>query len=1539
MSISVEPDLFGNITLGASCTGCAGILNVPSPDEEAYGSSPDLSGPVEVDFIYNSNSPENGPFGYGRTLTTNFYLKVEGDTATVTRGNGSQAKYVRDAQPVAASGSGVPLPSGSGVSSPSGVRYNPQKVGSRNQLMRFDDGTWIETAPDGRKMVFTGVVEGQLNRMSYAEDSVGNRHTFSYSGGAKNLLTGITDAYGRPTTFNYNPDQTLLMSVTDFAGRPTSFEYDTAAIPGKPLLTKITGPTNCVTKYEYQGTAMLTAVTDPNGYRTNYTYDAQRRVTSRTVAGVGTDFYSYGADGTITNPLGEKMKFETDANGKVVAGVNDKNQRRTITRDANGWETARQDMTGATTYTEYNSRGDVTKLTDAIGHRTYYERDAYGNATKITYDDGSFELMDWGAGAVAARRRLLKHTDELGKETTYTYDSHGKMTSVTDALSATTTMGYDNFGRLIRTTDALGAAAMPPYSTTFEYDAADNMTARVDGMNHRWSYEYDLADRLTKSTDAENGVMQFGYDANGNVNLVRDELQYLTTTKYNAFDLPYEQTDALNNVTRWEYDKRGRQTAQIVTVNGVEQRTSIEINNLGQVSATIDALGRRTETEFDANNRAVATKNALNGRISRGYNGAGWLTTVVDAIGRRTEFSYDKRGRLTTTTQIVPSGDNVVTSTQYDLKGQPVAAVDALGKSTITAYDAVGRVISVTDANSNSTQMEYDDIGQLIAVTDAEGVRTQMEYDKAGRHIATVEAVGTLNYRTTMTYDNVGRQLTMIDANNVTTRMEYDAKGQQKVSVDGRGNRTVVEYDKLGRQTAIVDAGGALHRTEMTYDAVGQLLSRRDALNNVESFTYDKAGNQISRKDGRNQTTTYVYDKLNRLTSQQLTGETAITFTYDAMGQQLSMTDQSGTTTNTYDVLGRLTSESNGRGNKLSYEYDKAGRRTALVDPENGRTTYVYADNGWLLRLTNPQNGATVYSYDKVGRELTKTLPNGVKTTHVYNALGYETSLQERDINNTLLNSYASTYNNVGMKKTVTEKDGSVVTYGYYLNYGLASEERTGTSPYKILYFYDAAGNVLRTELNGAKTTTNTDAANQITSKVGPNGTVNFTYDADGNLSSEVAADGSGKSYIFDSRDQLVVVEMKSAGGALSHRSEFTYDGVGRLTKSAEFTRSGTTWVKASETNRVCDGLDTVQQRDGNNALLTQLTRDGNIGGVLSRKVGANTSFFGYDGNGNVALLSDAQGNSVGRYRYDGFGNALEVSGSSAIENEHRFSTKELHAPSGLYYYGFRFYSPTLGRWINRDPIREVGGVNLYQMTGNNPINFVDLRGLAERPKSWGPDKIAIVFNAFIPTYTANAPGLNNGITGSFKGDNRGFDSNDNSYRTMHTVVMNRKTGQATAWEDVGQSVLIEGGFGLSDDRKKKAKNRKSLHTYVSGDNCRGWDILIEGNGKDAWTPEWVTAGITYDVRLHVSPSGIVTMGDYSFDKYPAYEIWEYRNAFSATLIYGQMPHPTRNNVGNLIPGTGRVTSKGKSGPRGNSGFRGGSGSGKGFMGGGISSW
>ena len=227
-------------------------------------------------------------------------------------------------------------------------------------------------------------------------------------------------------------------------------------------------------------------------------------------------------------------------------------------------------------------------------------------------------------------------------------------------------------------------------------------------------------------------------------------------------------------------------------------------------------------------------------------------------------------------------------------------------------------------------------------------------------------------------------------------------------------------------------------------------------------------------------------------------------------------------------------------------------------------------------------------------------------------------------------------------------------------------------------------------------------------------------YDDGGNTTQIVAFDGSKTLFGYDDADRLVRVEKKNAAGASVSKSEFVYDYASRKAVSREFTFTAGAWVKIEEKRRVFDGLDVIQERNAANEVTAQLVRYGSVSGILSRSTAAGASFFGYDGSGNVTLLTDENGNDVGRYRYDAFGNTLEASGSRAAENPYRFSAKELHGASGLYDFGYRFYSASMGRWINPDPLEEDGGINLYAMVGNNPTNSWDERGLAPAPGETG---------------------------------------------------------------------------------------------------------------------------------------------------------------------------------------------------------------------------
>ncbi|GAK58230.1 YD repeat protein [Candidatus Vecturithrix granuli] len=152
-------------------------------------------------------------------------------------------------------------------------------------------------------------------------------------------------------------------------------------------------------------------------------------------------------------------------------------------------------------------------------------------------------------------------------------------------------------------------------------------------------------------------------------------------------------------------------------------------------------------------------------------------------------------------------------------------------------------------------------------------------------------------------------------------------------------------------------------------------------------------------------------------------------------------------------------------------------------------------------------------------------------------------------------------------------------------------------------------------------------------------------------------------------------------------------------------------------------------ESDGRNNILKESTcLGGGIGGLLNLKQDGQNYAYLYDGRGNVDTILDNTQAIVAQYLYDPFGNLLAQSGT--LDQPFGFSTKRYDTGTGLVYYGYRFYSPALGRWTTRDPLGEHGGLNLYAFVGNNPVNWVDPWGLARL-------RLSIDFDAYIQRHQA----------------------------------------------------------------------------------------------------------------------------------------------------------------------------------------------------------
>jgi RHS repeat-associated protein len=239
--------------------------------------------------------------------------------------------------------------------------------------------------------------------------------------------------------------------------------------------------------------------------------------------------------------------------------------------------------------------------------------------------------------------------------------------------------------------------------------------------------------------------------------------------------------------------------------------------------------------------------------------------------------------------------------------------------------------------------------------------------------------------------------------------------------------------------------------------------------------------------------------------------------------------------------------------------------------------------------------------------------------------------------------------------------------------------------------------------------------------------TVTFAYDLNGNLR-------TNGTRLLDYDDENQLIRITEPGAWLS---EFVYDGKMRRRLRREYVWQSAIWNLQSEIQYVYDGNLVIQERHYTPHFSTShpqqtvtytrgrdlsgtLEGAGGIGGLLSRTASEisnlqspSHAYYHADGNGNITCLVATNQAVVARYLYDPYGNQLAATGPLAEANLYRFSSKEWHPPSGLVYYLYRYYDPSLQRWPNRDPIEEEGGLNVYAFVSGDPINKIDKFGLA----------------------------------------------------------------------------------------------------------------------------------------------------------------------------------------------------------------------------------
>jgi RHS repeat-associated protein len=224
---------------------------------------------------------------------------------------------------------------------------------------------------------------------------------------------------------------------------------------------------------------------------------------------------------------------------------------------------------------------------------------------------------------------------------------------------------------------------------------------------------------------------------------------------------------------------------------------------------------------------------------------------------------------------------------------------------------------------------------------------------------------------------------------------------------------------------------------------------------------------------------------------------------------------------------------------------------------------------------------------------------------------------------------------------------------------------------------------------------------------------VTCQYDANGNLTN----DGT-RWFYYDAENQLTNVTVSGQWQVL-----FGYDGLNRRRYESNFTWQSGNWTLTNAVRFIYDGMQILQERDtGNNPMVTYtrgpdlsmtLAGAGGIGGLLARTDANGSTCYHADAAGNITALTDANQNIVARYEYDAFGRLIGFWGTMGPVNRMRFSSKRHVTQADLYDFGYRWYPPNLQRWLTRDPLGIIAGLNPYTFSGNGSINQIDPYGHA----------------------------------------------------------------------------------------------------------------------------------------------------------------------------------------------------------------------------------
>jgi RHS repeat-associated protein len=358
-----------------------------------------------------------------------------------------------------------------------------------------------------------------------------------------------------------------------------------------------------------------------------------------------------------------------------------------------------------------------------------------------------------------------------------------------------------------------------------------------------------------------------------------------------------------------------------------------------------------------------------------------------------------------------------------------------------------------------------------------------------------------------------------------------------------------------------------------------------------------------------------------------------------------------------------------------------------MTYPSGRVITYNYSNDRAISVLNNASNLATSITYKPFGGVSSMTYGNSVVGTIGYDNQYRVSSITAGTVMTLSYDQYDANANIQHITNSLDSTKNKSFTYDTLDRLATATSSGIWGS---LAWTYDGVGN---RQTEGSTVYTYTAGTNKLTGVGGQT----YNFDSDGNTT----ADGT-RGYTYNQNQRMT----QAVNGATT--ANYTYNGNGQRVK------------------KVVGGTTTVFHYTLSGQIIAESDNTGTIsaeyvylnGQPMAKIEGTNTYYYHNDHLGTPQKMTDASGTVVWSADYKPFGEVTFT--VSTITNNLRFPGQYFDAETGLNYNLNRDYNQIIGRYIEADPIGQVGGINLYSYVNSRPTVKFDLLGLSDSPSPIG---------------------------------------------------------------------------------------------------------------------------------------------------------------------------------------------------------------------------